>query len=32
DIEEYCKKIKKAHKVREEFKNYMDELFERGIL
>lgn len=32
DIEEYCKKIKKAHKVRGEFKNFMNELFERGIL
>ncbi len=32
DIEDYCRKIKKSHKVREEFKDVIDELKERGVL
>ena len=32
DIEDYCRKIKKSHKVREEFKDVIDELKERNVL
>ncbi len=32
DIEDYCRKIKKSHKVREEFKEVIDELKERDVL
>ena len=32
DIEDYCRKIKKSHKVREEFKDVIDELKERDVL
>jgi chromosome partitioning protein len=32
DIEDYCRKIKKSHKVREEFKSVIDELKQREVL
>ena len=32
DIEDYCRKIKKSHKVREEFKEVIEELKERDVL
>ena len=32
DIEDYCRKIKKSHKVREEFKYVIDELKEKDVL
>lgn len=32
DIEDYCRKIKKSHKVREEFSNYLKELQDKGVL
>ncbi|MEG0857025.1 MAG: ParA family protein [Terrisporobacter sp.] len=32
DIEDYCRKIKKSHKVREEFKEVINELKERDVL
>ena len=32
DIEDYCRKIKKSQKVREEFKEVIDELKERDVL
>jgi GH35 family endo-1,4-beta-xylanase len=31
DIEDYCKKIKRSHKVREEFNELIEELKEKGI-
>lgn len=32
DIEDYCRKQKKAHKVRQEFNDLIDELFKKEIL
>ena len=32
DIEDYCKKNKKPHKVREEFKDVINELKQKGVL
>lgn len=32
DIDDYCRKIKKSHKVREEFKEVISELKERDVL
>lgn len=32
DLEDYCKKIKKSHKVREEFNELIDELIEKEVL
>lgn len=32
DIEDYCKKNKKPHKVREEFKDIINELKQKGVL
>nr|WP_265588931.1 ParA family protein [Terrisporobacter petrolearius] len=32
DIDDYCRKIKKSHKVREEFKEVINELKERDVL
>lgn len=32
DIEDYCRKIKKSHKVREEFKEVIEELKEKDVL
>lgn len=32
DIEDYCRKIKKSHRVREEFNELIDELIERKVL
>lgn len=32
DIEDYCRKIKKSHKVRDEFKNVIKELKQRKVL
>lgn len=32
DIDDYCRKIKKSHKVREEFKDVIKELKERDVL
>lgn len=32
DIEDYCRKIKKSHRVREEIKELIQELIEKGVL
>ena len=32
DIEDYCRKIKKSHKVRYEFKEVIEELKEKDVL
>ena len=32
DLEDYCKRIKKSHKVREEFNELIDELIEKEVL
>ena len=32
DIEDYCRKIKKSHKVRDEFKEVIEELKEKDVL
>ena len=32
DIDDYCRKIKKSHKVREEFKDVIQELKEKDVL
>lgn len=32
DIEDYLRKTKKAHKIREEFNGFIEELFERNVL
>lgn len=32
DLEDYLRKIKKSHRVREEFSSFIDELKERGVL
>lgn len=32
DLEEYCRRQKKAHKVRDEFNNFIEELFRKEVL